>query len=61
LVLMQTKSSTPLTDKLCEAKDLLREVMERCPEEACGSGWLEQAIGLVGQAESEVEPVEEGS
>ena len=51
----------PLTDRLNEAKSQLGEVLENYPEAAHGSAWLEQAIGLVGQCETEVEEVEKNA
>jgi hypothetical protein len=37
------------------AKADLQAVLEDYPQEAHGSAWLEQAIGLVGQCEDEID------
>jgi hypothetical protein len=44
---------------LSRAKSMLDDVMQDYPEEAFGSGLLEQAVGLVGRAESEIDAAAE--
>jgi hypothetical protein len=47
--------NTPLTDMLCQAKDLIQEVIDNYPAEADGRSMLEEAISLIGRSEIEVE------
>lgn len=42
---------------LSNAKSLVDSVMQDYPHEAYGSGWLEEAIGLIGRAENEIDNV----
>lgn len=44
-----------LTDKLCQAKSLVQEIMDNYPEESVESGWLEEAIKLIGRSEIYIE------
>lgn len=46
---------------LSHAKSLVDEVMQDYPEEADGSAWLEEAVGLIGQAETEIDAAAEGA
>lgn len=46
-------------DTLSAAKSAGESVMQTYPEEAYGSGWLEEAIALIGRAESEIDAAAE--
>lgn len=42
-------------DKLAVSKSLAQQVLDEYPADAYGSAWLEQAVGLIGRCQDEVD------